>query len=433
MSGESSVGAAAASAPRRAREVPRPEQRPLKLAYVVSRFPKLTETFVLYELLAVEAQGVEVDLYPLLRHRDRRLHPEAEPLVRRARYQPFLSWPILRTQLWYLRRRRRAYLGALIAVARATFGSANFLLGALAIFPKAAHAARAMAAEGVDHVHCHFANHPAVVGFVVRTLEGIPYSFAAHGSDLHVDRHMLREKVAEAAFVVAVSAFNRELIVAECGERFRDKVQVIHCGVDTRRFRPTRRPPSAAPFRILCVGTLHEVKGQRYLLEALRLLVARGVDAACTFVGDGPDREALARRAAELGVAARVDLAGARTRGEVAQMLAAADVLAAPSVPTRSGKREGIPVALMEAMASGVPVVASRISGIPELVEDGVSGLLVPPGDPGALADALASLCGNPPLAIRLTRVARAKVEREFDLGRNARLLVRAIEAARAA
>jgi colanic acid/amylovoran biosynthesis glycosyltransferase len=200
----------------------------LKIGYVTSRFPKLTETFVLYEILGLERSGVEVEFYPLLRERAAVVHPEAVPVVNRAHFLPFLSWPILLSQLHFLRRRPRAYLGALRALLQGTWGSVNYLIGGIGIFPKVAHAARALEEEGVEHVHCHFSSHPAVAGFLIHRLTGIPYSFTAQGSDLHVDRHMLSEKVAEAAFVVAVSAYNRDLILRECGDRWRDKIVVIH-------------------------------------------------------------------------------------------------------------------------------------------------------------------------------------------------------------
>jgi colanic acid/amylovoran biosynthesis glycosyltransferase len=403
---------------------PLAEARRLKVAYVMSRFPRLSETFVLYELLAVEDSGVEVELYPLIRERDDVVHPEALELCARASFQPFLSLPILRSQIHYLRHSPTVYLGALRDLLAGTWGSLNFFLGALGIFPKVAHAARLMQAAGVDHVHCHFANHPAAAGFIVHRLTGIPYSFTAHGSDLHVDRRMLCKKIAESAFVVPISEYNREVMIEECGERIRPKLIVIHCGVDLAVFGP-HDPPETGPFTILAVGTLHEVKGQSYLVEACRLLRDEGVDVACNVVGDGPDRAALTRQIAQAGLEDRVQLLGRLNRADVSDLLRRAHVLAAPSVPTRHGKREGIPVVLMEAMASGLPVVASRISGIPELVEDGVSGLLVQPRDARALADALARLESDPGLRRRLAEAGRSEVEAEFDLRKNAAVLVR--------
>jgi glycosyltransferase involved in cell wall biosynthesis len=401
----------------------------LRIGYVTSRFPKLTETFILYEILGLERAGLIVGTYPLLHEHGEVVHPEAIPIVERAHYLPFLNGPIIRSQLHYLRRSPRRYLRTLALALRGTIGSANFFIGAIGIFPKVAHMARLMAADGVTHVHCHFATHAALAGFVIHRLTGIPYSFTAQGSDLHVDRTMLCQKVREAAFVVAISEYNRDLIVEECDGSAGDKVRVIHSGVDTTFFRPVERPSSAGPLRILCVGTLHEVKGQTYLIEACRRLVDRGVDLRLDLVGEGPDREALEGQVAEAGLASRVTLLGPRSRGQVAELLRDADVLVTPSVPTKEGKREGIPVVLMEALSSGLPVVASQISGIPELVEDGRDGILVPPRDAAALADAIGRLHDDPELRRRFGSNGRQRVEQEFDSWANAAVLAGGIAA----
>ncbi len=403
----------------------------------MSRFPKLTETFILNEMLAVEQEGVDIDIYPLQRERAALMHTEAPRWVARAQFQPWLSWNILRSHWHVVCRRPGAYLAALATLLWANLGSLRFFAGAIVFFPKAVHFACRMQATGVNHVHAHFASHPAAAAFVIHRLTGIPFSFTAHGSDLHRDRHMLAQKVAEAAFVVTISDFNRDLIVAECGEAYRDKIAVIHCGVDTAAFTPAHRSASASGrpgrLQILCIGTLHEVKGQLHLVEACRRLDAQGVSLDCHFVGEGPDRVRLERQATTAGLADRVHFHGAKSRCEIIDLLRQADIVAAPSVPTRSGRREGIPVVLMEAMASGVPVVASRVSGIPELVEDGETGLLVPPGDAAAVAAAIARLAADDAFRGRLARAAREKVEREFDLHQNACLLAQCIRAAEAA
>ncbi|MGH2451431.1 MAG: glycosyltransferase, partial [Candidatus Limnocylindria bacterium] len=266
-------------------------------------------------------------------------------------------------------------------------------------------------------------------GFVVRRLTGIPYSFTAHGSDLHVDRHMLREKVDEAAFVVAISEFNRNVILRECGEDVAGKLVVVHCGVDTQLFRQRDTTPPDRPFTVICVGTLQEVKGQAHLIEACRLLAGEGIDVTCMLIGKGKDRSVLERRIAEAGLEGRVSLAGSLKRADVAEVLRSAHVLVAPSVATKRGKREGIPVALMEAMSGGVAVVASDLSGIPELVEHEATGLLVPPRDSTALAGALRRLHDDPALRERLALAGREKVEREFDVRASAAELVRRFRA----
>lgn len=396
----------------------------VRVAYIMSRFPKITETFILFEMLAVEQLGVPVEIYPLLRERTKTMHPEAVEMVERARFAPLLSWQIVRANLGYLRTMPRRYLSTLWTLMRANFGSARYFFGALAFFPKAVFFAHRMDADGVTHVHAHFASHPAAVAFVIGRLTGIPYSFTAHGSDLHRDRHMLREKVAGADFVATVSEFNRRLINRECDGDFADKVTVIHCGVDTELFRPLSSAEcgddGGGALRIACVGTLHEVKGQAYLVEACGLLAARGVDFVCDIVGDGPDMAALVKQARKAGVEDRIRFHGKVMRDRVVEVLRQADVVVAPSVPTSNGRREGIPVALMEAAASGIPVIGSRITGVPELVADGEMGYVLEPRDTQGLADALARLADDTGLRARMGMAARDKAVSEFDQDTNA-------------
>lgn len=390
-----------------------------KVAYIMSRFPKLTETFILYEMLALEELGVPVEIYPLLRTHQRVTHPEAEQVVKRVHVHPFLSLSILRAQWHFIRHRPLAYCKLWAEVLRGTWGSVNFFIGALGIFPKAVRFAYEMMHQGVTHVHAHFATHPAVAGLIIHRLTGLPFSFTAHGSDLHVERRMLDRKVKAAAFVVTISSYNKALMLQECGAEACDKIHVIHCGVDPTVFAPTPKRGEAGPFQILCVGSFEDVKGHTYLIEACRLLGERGVDFACHLVGEGPLRRRIEAQIAQAALHHRVHLHGGLPRAAVAKMLAGADVVVLASVPTRRGKREGIPASLMEAMASGIPVVASAISGIPELVESGRTGLLVPPRDVTALAEALQTLWDDPALCFQMGQAGRDKVLREFNLRKN--------------
>jgi glycosyltransferase involved in cell wall biosynthesis len=396
------------------------------VAYVLSRFPKLTETFVLNEILAVERAGIAVSLHPLRREWAKVQHPEAVALTERAKFSPLLSWAIVRSNLSALRTRPRAWLTTLATLLRTNFGSLRYLAGAVAFFPQAVRLALQLERAGTRHVHAHFASHPAMVAFVVRRLAGIPYSFTAHGSDLHRDRHMLREKVREAAFVISISEYNRGVILDTCGDEARERVVVIHCGVDSTFFRPPAPPEiedlDGAP-RLICVGSLHAVKGQVHLVEACRILQERGLAFECDLIGGGADRGALEAQVQAAGLSDRVHFLGQVPRSEVAERLRSAALAVAPSVPTSDGRREGIPVALMEACASALPVVASRLSGIPELVEDGRTGFLVEPGDVLGLADAIERLLRSPELRRELGSAGRRKVEKEFQLDANAAAL----------
>jgi glycosyltransferase involved in cell wall biosynthesis len=391
------------------------------VGYTLSRFPKISETFILDELYAVERAGVRIDLCPLRRERTAFVHPRAENWVARAHFTNLLSPAILGAHVTLLARSPRRYVQTLGAALWGTKSSRRLLLGALATWPRAVPIALHLERSGVKHLHCHFATHPALAGFIVHRLVRIPFSFTAHGSDLHRDQTMLRQKVEEAAFVVAISEFNRRVILDHCGPIHAAKVLVIHCGVDVDRFRHARRDEGGdGPFRIACVGTLHAVKGQQFLIEAVSRLRNEGLNVELVLVGDGPDRAMLEQLVAASGNSGSVHFAGYRTQPEVAEILGGVDVLAAPSIPTADGRREGIPVALMEGMAAGLPVVASALSGIPELVKHGHNGLLVDPGNADMLAGALRSLAIDPSLRTRLGFAARGTVEAEFDINTSA-------------
>ena len=396
---------------------------------MMSRFPKVTETFVLREMNEMERQGLAIEVYPLQREKSAVIQPDAQSYVERAHYVSLTSWSVWRDNVATFLRRPGDYLRIVMTLVRANMGSPRFLLGALVFFPKAVRFAKLMQQQRIEHVHAHFASHPAAMAFVIHRLTGIPYSFSAHGSDLHRDQHMLLEKTREADFVVAISDYNRNMILDVCGPEYADKVHVVHCGIDPKHFparsEPTDYDAGHGPFRIVCVGTLHEVKGQRFLIQACHLLKTEGLDVACHLLGGGPDERALREEARRLGVDGNIRFHGVCTSQEVRAQLQQADVLAAPSVPSRDGRREGIPVVLMEAMSTGVPCVSSRLSGIPELVEHEQTGLLTSPGDAADIASALKRLANDASLRRRFAQSGLEKVQREFHLAANARTLAR--------
>ncbi len=283
---------------------------------------------------------------------------------------------------------------------------------------KAALLARRVEGMGARRVHAHFATHPALAAWFVQELTGIAYGFTAHAHDLYVDRAMLAEKVRRADLVVTISEFNRRLVEQACGEAAAGKVHVIRCGVDLAAFAPAaRRPPRIPTFA--CVASLRPYKGHEVLIEAAEILRRGGLDLRVVLVGDGELRRRLEARVARAGLRDVVVLRGALPHQEIPAVLAGATALVLPSVTARDGQMEGIPVALMEAMAAGVPVVASRLSGIPELVRDGETGLLVPERDAVALAAAMERLARDPALAGRLADAGRRAVRDEYDRSRN--------------
>jgi glycosyltransferase involved in cell wall biosynthesis len=272
--------------------------------------------------------------------------------------------------------------------------------------------------RALHHLHVHFANPATDVALLAARLSRergddppLRFSFTMHGPTefQQPDGSRLAEKARAAAFVVCISEYARAQLERVAGPQVRDRLDVVHCGVDVDCFAPVARA-ALDTTTILCVGRLVADKGQATLLDAFAALRRRGQPVRLVLVGDGDTRAALEARARELGVAVHVTFAGAVGQDEIGGWYARADVFCLPSFA------EGVPVVLMEAMATELPVVTTPVAGIPELVEHGISGLLVEPGDPEALADALAALIADPQLRRRMGAAGRAHVLDEFDI-----------------
>ena len=394
-----------------------------KIAYLVSRFPKISETFILNEILELKRMGVAVQVFSLLLQNEPVRHKEAEALVRRTHYGK-MNMRILLDQIYWLRSSPAKYFRAWYRALSGNKGSLNFLSRAVAVVPIAASFARKMQELNVAHVHAHWATHPALAAYVVKLLTGIPYSITTHAHDIQVERTMLEEKVREASFIVTISEYNRRLLKQILGDSLARKISVIHCGVDPAEWLPPARKLSTNIFNILCIGSLEERKGHRYLLEALSGLKKKGVEFECVFAGDGEERGRLEAQRRKLGLTSELKFAGWQPRDRVRALLAMADVMVLPSTISASGKTEGIPVALMDAMAMEVPVISTQVSGIPELIIQEQTGILVPDRSSSALTRALLRIYRDPEFARILGKNGRAKVVKDFNLHESAQALL---------
>jgi colanic acid/amylovoran biosynthesis glycosyltransferase len=396
-----------------------PDNMDYSVAYLVSRFPKLTETFILYEMQALENMGARIELFPLIHTREAVLHPEAQDWVKRAHYRAWFSPRLLISQLyWFLHSPRRT-LGIWFEILSQYCLKPNYLLRSILTVWIAFDFAHQIQKMGIRHVHAHWATYPATGAYVINKLTGIPYSLTAHAHDIYVDQTMLAKKIKAAAFTVTISEHNRRFLQQLTSV---DSIRVLHCGVDTNVFVPFWRQQHN-PFTLITVASLEEKKGHGYLLEALRTIAARGLDFQCFFVGDGPLRIELEDQSRRLGLQDKVIFMGGLPRSTVIDLLQCADVMVLPSIRLESGKQEGIPVALMEGMAMKLPVIASQISGLPELVVDRENGLLLPEKDPAALAKAIMELYQDADLRRNLGENAREKILADFDMARSAEAL----------
>ncbi len=334
-----------------------------RIAYALNVFPKLSETFIAEELAELMARGVEVRALAL------RL-PKDEPR------QPIVERAGLLTHMYY---------------------DASRFTTLLRDFQP-------------QLIHAHFAREATATARELAGELDVPFTFTAHRYDIYDKAPPdFAARAAAAAAVITVSQANAQYIATTFGVPV-SHMHVIPCGIDTERFAPSGLPAWEGPPLILCVARLVPVKNQKLLLRACARLKALDVRFRCVLVGDGPTRQALLDDVAALGLASSVELAGAADQTEVLRWLQQATVV------VLSSRSEGMPVCLMEAAACGVPAVATGVSGVPEMIADGITGLIVSPGDDAALASALCRILSDRDLALRMGKAARLRALKQFSV-----------------
>ena len=400
----------------------------MRVIYLVSLFPCWSETFIVREIHALRRQGVDVRIVSLKHPSEKLVQSDAAALQSLVLYPPGFAasaWTVFATVLRHPLRE----LATLRALMRGLSGMREALLKSLVVWWRTLALAPAVRALAPDHLHAHWATYPSTAAWMLSSRIGVPFSFTSHAHDIFLEDHLLAQKFSAAAFGVTISAFNRRYLTARVAGLDPTRIRIVHCGVVLSDF--PYQPEGRAPRQLLAVGRLDEIKGFSVLIDACAVLAQRGIDFQCEIIGEGPLRAALEAQIAQHGLGDRVRLPGVRKQEEVRSALLGATVFVLPSVVTSRGDRDGIPVALMEAMAVGTPVVSTRVSGIPELVEHDLTGLLADEHDAVGLADALQRLLTEPALGGRLAQAARARIEAEFEIDAQAQRLLAAITEAR--
>jgi glycosyltransferase involved in cell wall biosynthesis len=411
-------------------------QRPV--AYLLKRYPRLSETFILNEMRALERLGARLQVFSLLRPEEALIHDAAAELRAPVTYFP-ATWP---QKLW---------LGAK-AHATMVLSEPKRYLHAVGLtfwwcmrsrrpvsvwkqFFRSAYIAVHCRQQGVRHLHAHFANAPATVARLVSVMCDVPHSFTTHAKDLYLTRkETLRRRIKRAAFVLTCTRYNLDYLRSFVPHEDWNKMHLIYHGIDLTSFPFKRcwRTKSSAEASslaadglplVLCVARLVPKKGLKDVISAGAILRLRGVSFRCAIVGEGPLRADLSRQIERLGLGEVVSLLGAMPHDRLIPIYQQASVFALSPQITEDGDRDGIPNVIAEAMAAGVPVVSSRVSGIPELVEHGKTGLLVESGDATALADAIERLLRDPAECRELAVAARRKIETSFECWETAKTL----------
>jgi glycosyltransferase involved in cell wall biosynthesis len=393
------------------------------VGYVVSTWPRLSQTFVLTEIVALERSGVPLRIFSVKDPGGEPVHAKVAQVRAEVTYLSFRgSWRrIVRANLRLALELRWRYARALMhAIA---YGR----VGVVRRFFQAVYLAHLLRREPVEHLHAHFATAPTLLAMFASELTGIPYTFTAHARDIYVDtqRKLLRKQIEQARAVVTVSQYNRRYLKEQICPLSSGKVHCIYNGLDLADFDfRWPRTVNPGPPVILSVARLIPKKGLEDLIEAAAILKQLGRAFTVEIIGNGPLRNELETRVKELGLDDCVEFKGSQPQESVSLAYQQASIFALPCVVTEDGDRDGIPTVVLEAMASGVPVVSTPISGIPELIESSRDGILVPPNSPLLLAEALDRLLSDSQLRDRLAQAARAKIESRFLVERSSSQLL---------
>lgn len=402
------------------------------VAYVMNGFPRLSETFIAHEIHQLEQTGMRLRLFVVKREDEAQVHPVVAAIRAPVTYLCKATSLSGASLGGWLRKNVPAFARAHLRVAARhplRYGRTLAAMAALTwrhwprkVFVKeflqAGEIAAALQRSGdVQHLHGHFCHGVATITWFASRLTGLPFSFTAHAKDIYQAElnpgDLLERKLGAARFVATCTCANAEVLRARHARPA--DVHTIYHGLDTDYFSPGKGAPNDVPL-ILAVGRLVEKKGFDQLIAACARLKQRGLRFGCVIVGEnGSARDSLRAQIDRLGLADTVRLRSAVTQDQLREIYRSAHVFALPCQIMEDGDRDGFPNVLAEAMAMGVPVVSTAISGIPEMITDGVHGLLIEPRDPQALADALGRALTEPDLHATLARAARARICERFD------------------
>ncbi|CAN5759297.1 glycosyltransferase family 4 protein [soil metagenome] len=389
---------------------------PARIAYILKMFPRVSETFILSEILELEREGVDVHIFSLKTPNDARIHADVLNVRAPITYVEMSGW---RAALAFVRPHARVFAWSpfrYLNVASRVVKRRRW--GAVKRFLQAGYIAPQLKAAEIHHVHAHFASSATSVSYYLHQLMDMSYSFTAHAKDIYIDTvsdDVLTRKMANARFVVTVSDYNQSHL-----ETLAPDVSIsrIYNGLDLRQFAPNGTHPDIPPL-ILAVGRLIEKKGFDDLIYACAILRKQNVPFVCKIVGSGSEENMLRMLIQEYDLGDAVQLTGPMPREELIDLYPRASVFVAPCVIGADGNRDGLPTVLIEAMALGVPVISTPVTGIPELVQNGKTGQLVAPNDPVELAMAIEHALIRRAWSTDMANRGRKLVEERFDLRHN--------------
>lgn len=400
-----------------------------KIAYIISRFPVLTETFILREIEEVKRRGIEVEIFSLHNvNLNEQMHYGARELALSTWYIPFfLSFRVWGAVFFYLKTQPLCIFRILMKITRTHLKNPILLLKTLVIFPKALTMARILKDMKISRIHAHWATVPTTVAWIIYKLNSLGYTFTAHAWDIFKVSTMLEDKIQAADKVITCTNFNKKYLLDKFPNIDSDKIVVVYHGLDFSRFNPCSRKKESI-FTILSIARLDKVKGIHHLLEACHLLRESKIPFLCHIIYvDGDFKKEILHLYHDLGLEDHVQFIPQMSQEELIEYYKNADCFVLPCIITEDGNRDGIPNVIIEALAMELPVVTTSVSGIPEVVQDGQSGLLVQPGNVKEIASAIERLYRDRELRVYLGQAKRQMVYHKFEISTNVDRLLRHI------
>lgn len=399
----------------------------IRVAYILFRFPSLTETFIAEEIQKIQKEDVEVKVYSLLPPKEDLIHPVSQSLLPLTRNVPRLVNPAIGfAQIFFLIKKPRLYFHLLRTLLMQPANAFSTNLQRIVIFLKSVWVAKDLQISQIQLIHTHFAWLSAAASWVVGQLLDLPFTVTTHAFDIYSERNDLLQLITnQASKVITISDHNKNSIQAKNPVLQNGKLQVIRCGIDLSYFSSpaAEQFPTSSPVQITSIGSLIEKKGHEYLIKACNILKNQDFPFQCMIIGAGSQHAFLENMIRENNLSEYVVLAGKKSQDWVRDRLSRSHLFVLACVRTDDNDQDGIPVAMMEAMAMGIPVISTAVSGIPEIIINEETGLIVDERDPEFLCKAIIRLSSDASLRKALGEKGLMLIQQEYDIRKNVKQL----------
>ncbi len=393
----------------------------MNLLYIVSLYPCWSETFIVREMKSLQEQGVNIDVLSLRGDEEEFVQKNDIESVKSVIYTKGLFLQILAFVKYFI-------LHPVLITSWLIKNTVYFWNAPLTLIKNISTILRTLSVinqlDGVDHIHAHWATYPSTAALLISQITGKTFSFTSHAHDIFLENHFIKDKVNASKFSVTISNFNVKLLSRIKGIDAK-KIKVVHCAIDPNSYRVENLKKE---FNILAVGRFDEIKGFKYLIDAIAQLHKNNIKISCNIIGSGELKETLVEQTKKHGLENDIIFHGAKQQHEVRDMMLKSEMFVLPSIKTEKGNMDGIPVVLMESMALGTPVISTRVSGIPELINDKVNGYLVDEKNTIQLTEAINTLINLDEVSREgIINSARKTIETDFNINIEANKLLKYI------